>query len=84
MSIKTVRFDKNTEQILAYIIKQTHLSISDSIKQGLALLKQSLQQQQSAFDVYSQLDLGAGDDKIASSLNVKQAMSAGLQRKYNK
>ena len=86
MSVRTVRLDQNTEKALATIVRKTNLSISGAIKKGLLVFYDKLQhkQQNTAFEIYSQINLGEGDTNIPASTNTRQAVLEVLKRKHKK
>jgi hypothetical protein len=86
MSVRTVRLDPATEQLLAEIVQQTGLSISGALTQGLVALHSQLQAQQSCtpYDIYAALDLGAGGTAIAPSTATRRGVRAALRRKHGR
>ncbi len=86
MSIKTVRLDRDTEKVLAVILRKTDLSITGVIKKSLLIFYEKLQnqQQRTAFEVYQQLDLGTGDADIPPSTNTRQSVLKVLKKKHKK
>jgi len=84
MSIRTVRLDKETENVLADVLHKSNFSISSAMKAGLCVLQETLTQKKRilAFEIYKQLDLGPGDKKIPSSTNTRQAVLNTLKRKH--
>ncbi len=86
MSTKTVRLDNETEEALREIRKQTGLSISEVLKEGILVLKKEVddKNRQSPFDVYKSLDLGEGGYSIAPSTDTRKGVRAAIKKKLNK
>jgi hypothetical protein len=86
MASRTVRLDDDTEEVLEQIVKGTGLSISAVFKQGLLALRDQLpaRPQQTAYEIYQELDLGPGGYGIASSAEAKQGVRDAIRRKHGR
>ena len=80
MAVRTVRLDPETEEILAALARDTGMSVSGVLKQGLlALRDQRLAGIPDAFEVYRQLDLGPGGYALAPSTETRKGVTAVLR-----
>lgn len=86
MATRTVRFDDETEKVLTEVRSVTGLPISEVLKSGLRALQSDLRQTpvRSAYDVFRELDLGAGGDSIASSAETRRGVLLALQKKHRR
>jgi len=86
MATRTVRLDDETEKILDHLVQATGLSISAILKQGLQTFRERLGEQsgRSAFDIYGELDLGAGGYSIAPSTESRRGVQEALRRKLSR
>jgi Arc/MetJ-type ribon-helix-helix transcriptional regulator len=86
MATRTVRLDDETEKILDQLVGATGLSISAVLKKGLLALRERLEEpsDRSAWDLYSELDLGTGGYAIAPSTETRQGMQEALRRKHGR
>lgn len=86
MSIRTVRLDEETEQVLKRVTQQTGWSVSTALKQGLLVLQEDVARRASRtpFDVYRRLDLGPGGYRIAPSTDTRRGVEAVLRRKHRR
>jgi len=86
MSLRTVRLDDETEQVLAEVVKNTRLSISDALKKGLFALRDDLQRnpKQTPYDIYKNLDLGQGGYAIAPSTETRRGVREALRKKLRR
>ena len=79
-----VHLDDEAEHALQAVMSIAQLNISDALKQGLVLLQERLNKNQSptnSYDIYKELDLGSGVYAIAPSSQVKAGLKIALQRK---
>jgi hypothetical protein len=78
MAIRTVRLDKESEKVLEQLRKTTKLSTSQLLKLGLRSLRDSSPRKtrKSAFEIYSELDLGSGGSAGQSTDVVKSVSNS--------
>ena len=83
MSTRTVRLDPEAEKALGEIRRATGLSISESLKRGLAALEREIRggATSAAWEVYSGLDLGPGGYAVAPSDAGRSAIRAAIERR---
>lgn len=82
MSVRTVRLDEASEQILEGLARDMGLSISAVLKEGLlALESQRKTEAPNAYEIYRQLDLGPGGYALAPSTETRQGVERVLRRK---
>ena len=84
MSTRTVRLDPEAEKSLEEIRRATGLSISESLKQGLAALQREVRADgatSAAWAVYSRLDLGPGGYAVAPSDARRDAVRAAIEKR---
>jgi hypothetical protein len=83
MSTRSVRLDEETEQALEALTSTTGASVSEVLKRGvLALREASLKGPiESAWHVYSTLDLGPGGYAAAPARQSKRALRTVLRRR---
>ncbi len=86
MSLRTVRLDDETERALKQLTKKTGWSVSTALKRGVLVLRDEVGRnpQQSAFDIYSRLDLGPGGYALAPSTDTRRGMQLALRRKSHR
>ncbi len=86
MASRTVRLDEDTEEVLEQLVRGTGLSISAVFKQGLLALRDRLAEQpkRSAFEIYEELDLGAGGYSIAPSTETRRGVQDAIRRKLKR
>ena len=86
MSTRTVRLDDEAELTLNRLRDLTNLSISEVLKQGLNALEATrlAEAERTPFDVYRQLDLGAGGYASAPARDAKSAIAQSLRRKHGR
>ncbi len=83
MSIRTIRLDETEEAILGRLRKSTGQSISELLKGGLRALD-SLHHSEgttSAWQVYSQLDLGPGGYASGAADDSRQAAREAILKR---
>ncbi len=86
MGTRTVRLDEQTEQTLYKLRKSTGLSISEVLKRGVqAYAAHTVREAQaSPYEVFRQIDLGAGGTSKAAGRNAKTALRAAIARKHGR
>jgi hypothetical protein len=86
MATRTVRFDAETERVLSEVRAATGLPISEALKRGLRALQTHVRQTpvHSAYEIYSQMDLGPGGYAIASSADTRSGVRLALGRKHGR
>jgi hypothetical protein len=86
VATRTVRLDEETEAALAHIRKTTGLEISEALKRGLRTLQEHVDRESSRtpYDVYRQLDLGAGGYLIAPSTETRQGARKAIRKKLHR
>jgi len=85
MASRTVRLDDEAERVLAELRNRTGMTISETLKHGLLVLRQKLRQEptRTAWDVYERLDLGPGGYGRAAS-GTKPAIQRAIRRKHGR
>lgn len=83
MGIRTIRLDPGSERLLAKLVRQTGMNVSQTLKAGLAALHQAHQAQAGTYpyEVYRTLDLGPGGYARAPARQAKRAVRDLLRRK---
>ncbi|MDX2237295.1 MAG: hypothetical protein NW203_07005 [Hyphomonadaceae bacterium] len=83
MATRTVRMDEEQERLLARILRRTGGTASDALKRGLTLLEKELERtpQRSAWDVYSELDLGPGGSAAGPAAKSRETVQKLLDAK---
>ena len=86
MATRTVRLDDETEKVLKRVKRATGLSTSGALKKGLLALRDEAARgpSRTPFDVYQELDLGAGGYAISPSNRTRQGVQAALRRKHGR
>jgi hypothetical protein len=86
MATRTVRLDDEAEAELRQIRETTGLPISEALKRGLRCLRERVTQEatRTPFDIYEALDLGPGGYAIASSTQVRPAVTRALKKKLRR
>ncbi len=86
MAARTVRLDEESEQLLDAITRQTGMSISATLKKGLAVLNEQMEQsaKPTPYEMFRQLDLGPGGYAIAPATEVDRGMQEALRRKLSR
>jgi hypothetical protein len=84
MGTRRVRFDDETERILAQILSVTGLSVSAAVKKGLrALAVDVLKPGPTPYEIYEKLNLGPGGAAVAPSSAVRRGVRAAIRRKLH-
>jgi len=74
--------DEDSERLLDGLVRETGLSISAVLKQGLLALRDTRHAAgSSAFEVYEQLDLGPGGYALAPSTQTRRGVEEVLRRR---
>lgn len=83
MGTRTVRLDDKTEQTLDRVRAMTGLSISEVLKHGICAYETQVLEQARCkpYEVFRQLDLGAGGYAVAPARDAKLAISEVIRRK---
>lgn len=86
MAARTVRLDDEEEQLLDAITRQSGMSISDTLKKGLVVLHEQMEQaaKPTPYELFCQLDLGPGGYAIAPATEVDRGMQEALRRKLSR
>ena len=84
MGTRTVRLDDEAEQTLDRIRTLTGLSISEVLKHGLSAYETEVLEQapRKPYEIFRQLDLGAGGYAIAPARDAKSAITEVICRKH--
>jgi hypothetical protein len=86
MPTRTVRLDDESEKVLEEIRAATGLRVSEALKRGLQALRSELEHDAGRvpYDVYRELDLGAGGYASVPSTAVKRGVREKLTKKLSK
>lgn len=86
MATRTVRFDHETEEALNEVRAATGWPISEVMKRGVQAMRESLRRQPKRlpYDIYDELDLGAGGYAIVSSADTRSGMRLALKKKLGR
>lgn len=86
MATRTVRLDREAEEVLAHIRHATGLPISEALKQGLRALQEQLETsaEQTPFAVYRELELGPGGYAIGPSTESRQHVRRAIANKLRR
>ena len=86
MASRTVRLDRETEKVLAEIVRATGLSLSTILKQGVLALGEDVTRRahRMPYDLYCELDLGPGGYAIASSTRTRDGVRTAIRRKLRR
>ena len=84
MSMRTVRLDDDAEATLATLQKQTGMSISNVLKQGLKYFAKAQETAATTkpYDIYRELDLGPGDESAPPAVKAKSAVAEIIRQKH--
>jgi Ribbon-helix-helix protein, copG family len=82
MGVRTVRLDKDAEEVLEQLVKETGLSISAIFREGLLALCDRLPERprRLPFEIYEELDLGPGGYAIAPSTETRQGVRTAIRK----
>lgn len=86
MATRTVRLDREAEEVLAQIRHATGLPISETLKRGLRALQQQLETtaEQTPYDIFRELDLGPGGYAIGPSTESRQLVRRAVAEKLRR
>ena len=86
MGTRTVRLDDEAEQTLDRLRTMTGLSISEVLKQGLSAYENDILEQahRKPYEIFRQLDLGAGGYALAPARDAKSAIAEVIRRKRSR
>lgn len=86
MATRTVRLDDESEAALLEIQGATGMNMSQALKRGLLLLRDSVRARSatSAWEVYERLDLGPGGYAAAPARDVKKVVRESVRRKLRR
>ena len=86
MTIRTVRFDEETEKVLEEVRAATGWPRSEVLKRGVRALRDRVRNKPARlpYDVYQELDLGPGGYAIASSKDTRAGVRLALKRKHSR
>lgn len=86
MSTKSVRMEPEDEMLLDRIRRRTGWTASDALKRGLRLLERDLSKEPSttAFEIYSELDLGPGGYAAGPALQSRETARKVIGRKHKR
>lgn len=85
MKTRSVRLDKETEELLNYIHEKTDLNITEIFKRGIRTLAKEIDEQSFVppYEIFKSLDLGSGGESRAISAKAKQEIKKIIAGKYN-
>jgi hypothetical protein len=86
MATRTVRLDAEAEKALQEVQAATGLAISEALKRGLHALQERVRREagRTPYDVYQELDLGAGGSAIAPSTDTRRGVREAIRRKVRR
>ncbi len=86
MATRTVRPDEQAEQALEEVTEATGMNVGQALRTGLLLLRQEISKKSSErpFEVYRQIDLGAGGCALSPASGAKEAIRDILRKKVNR
>jgi hypothetical protein len=86
MAMRTVRLDAETEKALQEVRAATGLPISEALKRGLRSLQEQVRREagRTPYDVYQELDLGAGGHAVAPSTDTRRGVRDAIRRKLHR
>jgi hypothetical protein len=86
MSIRTVRLDEEAERALQEIQAATGMPISAALKRGLRVVRDEVVRtsRQTAYEIYCQLDLGAGGYASGPSIATRAVARKAIARKVRR
>lgn len=86
MATRTVRLDAEAEKALQEVQEATGLPISEALKRGLRSLQEQVRREggRTPYDVYQELDLGAGGYAIAPSTDSPRGVREALRKKLRR
>jgi hypothetical protein len=86
MATRTVRLDAEAEKALQEVQAATGLPISEALKRGLRSLQEQVRREagRTPYDVYRELDVGAGGYAIAPSTETRRGVHEAIRRKLRR
>lgn len=86
MSTKSVRMEPEDEKLLDRIRRRTGWTASDALKRGLRLLARDISEKSpsSAFEIYSDLDLGPGGYAAGPASQSRETARKVIRRKHKR
>ena len=86
MATRTVRLDDEAERALQEVQAATGLPISEALKRGLRSLQEQVRREaaRTPYDIYRELDLGAGGYAIAPSTDTRRGVQEAIRRKVRR
>jgi hypothetical protein len=86
MAIRTVRLDEEAEQALRDIQQATGMAISAALKRGLRAVRDEMlrSSRRMPYDVYRQLDLGAGGWATTASTDTRAAARKAIAARHRR
>ena len=86
MATRTVRLDAEAEKALQEVREATGLPISEALKRGLRALQEHVRNTSRSrpYDIYRELDLGAGGYAIAPSTETRRGVRQALHKKLHR
>jgi hypothetical protein len=86
MTMRTVRIDPETEEILAELRRETGMSVSEALKRGIRALREEHVRNAIPlpFDVYRGLDLGPGGYSSFPSTEVRRGVREAIRKKLRR
>jgi hypothetical protein len=86
MATRTVRLDAEAEKALQEVQAATGLPISEALKRGLRSLQEQVRREagRTPYDVYRELDVGAGGYAIAPSTETRRGVREAIRRKLRR
>ncbi len=85
MAIRSVRLDKETEELLQLILSRTQMTVTQAVKEGIRSLAQDLDQDagMSPYEIFRSLDLGSGGEDRVSSAQAKEGIGRILRKSHD-
>jgi hypothetical protein len=82
MAARTVRLGEDSERILTGLVRDTGLSVSTLLEQGLLALRNQRMEGRipNAYELYRELDLGPGGYALAPSTKTRRGVEQALTR----
>lgn len=84
MGTRTVRLDEEAEKLLSEIRRETGTTVSGALKRGLEVAAREIREKAAKvrpYDIYRELDLGAGGYASEPARKAKRTIAASLRRK---
>lgn len=83
MSVHTVRFDDDSEQVLKTIRQETGMTISEVLKSGLKMLGASLPTKTlTPYEIYQQIDIKSFNPHAPVARKARQNITMLIQQKH--